>query len=148
MRNWDIFTEMDNLRKEIDRAFTGFGRTNLLEPGFLPGLETGRYPQLNFSADENNFYVEALVPGIDAESLDLSVMRGVLSLSGERKAENGREKTWHRRERGAGKFMRTVELPVEVDADKVKAEYANGVLTVTLPKAESAKPKRIAIKAS
>nr|NIQ93207.1 Hsp20/alpha crystallin family protein [Desulfuromonadales bacterium]NIR33245.1 Hsp20/alpha crystallin family protein [Desulfuromonadales bacterium]NIS39552.1 Hsp20/alpha crystallin family protein [Desulfuromonadales bacterium] len=93
-------------------------------------------------------YVEALVPGIDAENLELSVMRGVLTLSGERKAENGKEKTWHRRERGAGKFMRTVELPVEVDADKVKAEYANGVLTVTLPKAESAKPKRISIEAS
>ncbi|MFO7983783.1 MAG: Hsp20/alpha crystallin family protein [Desulfuromonadales bacterium] len=148
MRNLDIFTELDNLRREIDRAFTGMGRTNALEPGFLPGLESGRYPQLNFSEDEQNFYVEALVPGIDTESLDLSVMRGVLSLSGERKAVNGTDKTWHRRERGAGKFMRTVELPAEVDADNVKAEYAKGVLTVTLPKAESAKPKRITIKAS
>ncbi|NIQ94635.1 MAG: Hsp20/alpha crystallin family protein, partial [Desulfuromonadales bacterium] len=75
MRNWDIFTEMDNLRREIDRAFTGFTLGNLREPGFLPGLETGRYPQLNFSEDEHNLYVEALVPGIDAENLELSVMR-------------------------------------------------------------------------
>ncbi len=73
-------------------------------------------------------------------------MRGMLTLSGERKAENGAQKTWHRQERGTGRFLRTIELPAEVDASRINAECRNGLLRVTLPKAEAAKPKKIEIK--
>ncbi len=146
MANWDLFREMDNLRREIDEAFRGFGSGRGLDPVFLPGLGTGRYPQVNLSEDQDNLYVEALVPGLEAKDIELTVMRGMLTLSGERKASEGPKKTWHRNERGAGKFLRTVELPVEVAADKVKAEYKNGVLTVALPKHEAARPKKVEVK--
>lgn len=148
MASWDLFREMDDLRREIDQAFRGFGMGRILSPVFLPGLGTGDFPRLNLSEDENNFYVEALVPGLDPKDLDLNVMQGALTLSGERKENGNDNRTWHRRERGAGRFLRTIEIPMAVNAEKVDAEYRNGILTVTLPKAEEAKPKKIAVKAN
>lgn len=142
----DLFREMENLRREIDNAFRGFGRGVVFEPSFLPGLGAGRYPQINLREDNDNIFVEALIPGIDVQDLELSVMRNTLTLSGERKETEGNV-TWHRNERGSGKFLRTIELPVEVDADRVKAECRNGVLTVTLPKAEAARPRKISVQA-
>jgi len=143
----DILREMENLRREIDGAFKGFGVGAFLEPSFLPGVGLQRFPQINVAQDQDSVYVEILVPGVDAKDLDLTVMRGVLTLSGERKDESGNQRTWHRRERGHGKFMRTVDLPCEVDADKVVAKFSNGVLLVTLPIQEKAKPKKITVKA-
>ena len=146
MAGWDLFQEMDLLRREIDQAFRGIGKNNPY-PSFLPGIGTGNYPRVNMSEDENNFYVEALVPGIDPKCLDLSVMQGTLTLSGERKEPEVKGHTWHRNERGAGKFMRTIELPDSVDNDKVDAEYSNGILRITLAKPQSEKPKRISVRA-
>ena len=143
----DILREMENLRREIDGAFKGFGVGAFLEPSFLPGVGLQRFPQINVAQDQDSVYVEVLVPGVDAKDLDLTVMRGVLTLSGERKDEPGNQRTWHRRERGHGKFMRTVDLPCEVDAAKVVAKFSNGVLLVTLPIQEKAKPKKITVKA-
>ncbi|PLX83335.1 MAG: molecular chaperone [Desulfuromonas sp.] len=143
----DIFREMENLRREIDGAFRGLGLGRLMEPSFLPGPSTLGYPQINSSQDENNLYIAALVPGIEPKDLELTVIRGVLTLSGERKGSSQENKTWHRRERGLGKFMRTVELPCEVNAERVSAEYRNGVLTVTLPKHEAERPKKISVTA-
>jgi HSP20 family protein len=91
-------------------------------------------------------FVEALIPGLDAKDLELTVMRNTLTLSGERKETEGNV-TWHRNERGSGKFLRTIELPVEVDADRVKAECRNGVLTIIMPKAEAARPRKISVQA-
>jgi len=143
----DILREMENLRREIDGAFKGFGVGAFLEPSFLPGVGLQRFPQINIAQDQDSVYVEVLVPGVDAKDLDLTVMRGVLTLSGERKDESGNQRTWHRRERGHGKFMRTVDLPCEVDAAKVVAKFSNGVLLVTLPIQEKVKPKKITVKA-
>jgi HSP20 family protein len=84
---------------------------------------------------------------MEPKDLELNVMQGTLTLSGERKESGNDNRTWHRRERGAGKFMRTIELPAALNTERVDAEYRNGVLTVTLPKAEAAKPKKIAVKA-
>lgn len=142
----DLFREMENLRREIDDAFRGFGRGVVYEPSFLPGLGAGRYPQINLREDNDSVYVEALIPGIEAKDLELTVMRNTLTLSGERRETEGNV-TWHRNERGSGKFLRTIELPVEVDADRVMAECRNGVLTITLPKAEAARPKKISVQA-
>jgi len=144
----DIFREMESLRREIDGVFRDFGMGRFLEPSFLPGPSTAGYPQVNFSQDENSLYVEAIVPGIDPKDIDLTVMRGVMTLSGERKAQSNSDKTWHRRERGHGKFMRTIDLPCEVDTGKVMAKYHNGLLVVTLPKQEQAKPKKISVTTS
>lgn len=143
----DILQEMENLRREIDGAFRGFGMSAFLEPSFLPGVSLQRFPQINLAQDQDKVYVEALVPGVSSKDLELTVMRGVLTLSGERKDESVAGRTWHRRERGHGKFMRTVDLPCEVDVDQVVAKFENGVLLVTLPIQEKAKPKKISVKA-
>lgn len=146
MANWDILQEMDILRREIDDVFRGFGTARLLGPTFLPRLGGKEYPHINLSEDENTIYVDALVPGIEPEDIDLNVMKGSLTISGERKESESTDKTWHRRERGGGYFLRSIELPVSVNTDKVDAQYKNGILSVALPKSEEAKPKKIAVK--
>ena len=148
MATWDIFREMEGLRREMDDMFRNAGLGRLLEPGFLPGPGASRYPRINLREDADHFYVEALVPGIDPGNLEMTVVKGTLTLQGERKEGASGEKVtaWHRRERGAGKFLRTIDIPVEVDAEKVNAELRDGVLRVTLPKAEAAKPRKIDVK--
>lgn len=145
MANWDLFRELDTLRREIDEAFRGAGMGRLSAPNFL-GTSNRRYPLVNIAEDENNVYVEAILPGIDAKSLELSVLRNILTLSGERTPLQPEGKiTWHRNERGFGRFQRTVELPADIDSSNVNAECKNGILTVTLAKAEAHKPKKISV---
>lgn len=145
MTNWSLFREMDHLRREMDDLFRGVG-SGSLETAFLPGVGTHRYPRINLSEDQENYYLEALLPGIDEKDIELSVTGNSLTLSGERVEVNTAEgQTWHRRERGSGKFLRAIELPSDIDGKKVSATYKNGLLTVTLAKAESAKPKKISI---
>lgn len=148
MARWDLFKEMDLLRREVDEAFRSFGMGQLLGPAFIPGIGTGDYPRINLSEDDNGFYVEALVPGLEPQDIELSVMQGTLTLSGERKEPATNQRTWHRRERGMGKFLRTIELPAAVDSEKVSAEYRHGMLAITLPKAEAVKPRKISVRAN
>lgn len=138
-----------DLLKEMDELFRTAGIGRLFEPAFLPGLGASRYPRINLRETADALVVEALIPGIDPKELEMTVVKGTLTLAGERREMAGTEKvsTWHRRERGAGKFLRTIDIPAEIDTEKVSAEYRNGVLTVKLPKAEAAKPKRIAVQA-
>ena len=151
MRMWDPFgdmdarmRELDTIRRELDRVIGG-------QPGvgtvaFLPGRAARNYPLINLSEDRENFYVEALAPGINPESLNLTVVRNTLTLSGEKPAPEGvAPEAFHRSERAAGKFVRSVELPTEVDSSKVQAQYVDGLLNVTLPKAAAAKPKQIRV---
>lgn len=146
MLNWNLIREMDNLRREMDELFRGAGFGPMFETAFLPGVGTRRYPRINLREDADNFYLDALLPGVDAGKLEMNVVGSSLTLAGERVAlDDNHGRTWHRRERGAGKFLRTIELPMDIDAAKVSAEYQDGVLQVTLPKAEAAKPKRIAV---
>ena len=92
--------------------------------------------------------VKANLPGLKAEDVQISVANGVLSLHGEFKQENEQnEATYHVLERRYGSFERSVTLPTDVQTDKAKAEFQDGVLTITLPKAETVKPKTITIKA-
>jgi HSP20 family protein len=148
MRNWDLLREMSQMQRDIDTVFRGFGLGRLLGSGFEAELGLRDWPRINLREDADHIYVEALLPGVDPDKIDMNVLGNTLTLAGERNAvdseKNGR--TWHRRERGAGKFLRTIELPVEINPDQVKAEYKNGLLRVTLPKVEEAKPKRISIK--
>jgi HSP20 family protein len=133
-------SERDRLRQEVDRLFNFF----------LPGTEaffSRVYPAVNLTEDGDNFYVRAELPGVKPENLDISVVEGRLLVRGERKvqAENP-EANYHRREREAGFFRRTITLPSRVSQEKVSASMKNGVLTITLPKAEEAKPRKIAVK--
>jgi HSP20 family protein len=146
---WNPLNAMEALRRDIERTFGNAGVVN--EPfsrvAFLPGRAARRYPMINLYEDRDHVYVEALAPGINVESLALAVIRNVLSISGEkqRTPDNIPPEAFHRNERAAGKFVRTVDLPVEVDADQVKAEYQHGLLMVTLAKAAAAKPKQITV---
>ncbi len=135
--------ELDRMRREMDRLTEGFTRGLFREP------IAGVFPLMNVTEDKDNYYVRAELPGIKADELDISVAGDTLSISGERKIPAEDEKAqYHRREREAGKFSRIISLPVQVDAGKVEARCADGILTVVLPKAEVAKPKQIAVKTS
>jgi HSP20 family protein len=146
---WNPLNLMEALRRDIERAFGNAGVAN--EPfsrvAFLPGRAARRYPLINLYEDRDHVYVEALAPGVDVESLALTVIGKVLSISGEKRRtpDNIPPEAFHRDERAAGKFVRTVDLPVEVDADQVKAAYQHGLLMVTLAKAAAAKPKQITV---
>ena len=148
MRTVDLFREMDQLHREIDSLFNGYNKGRLFGPAFEPGLGLRQYPKINLRDDAENVYVEALLPGVDPDTLDMNILGNTLTLAGERTAiaEEEEQRTWHRRERGSGNFMRTIELPVEIVAEKVRAECQNGLLRVTLPKAAEAKPKKISVK--
>ena len=148
MATWNLYRDMENLRHEIDEAFRGFGGRGLFGPAFHAGRGFRRQPPINLYADAENLYVEVLVPGMEAAELDLTVQENVLTVSGERKMVEDKDRTWHRRERENGKFVRTLELPVDVEADQVKASCRNGLLSVTLPKAAAARPKKVNIDAA
>ena len=137
---WTGFGRLSSLRDELDRLFespwTELSRTSQLLSGWTPALD--------IHEDKDNFVVRAELPGMKREDIDVSLHDGALSISGERKTEKKYEEAEvYRTERFFGKFQRTVALPALVAADKVKAQYRDGVLTITLPKAEEAKPKQI-----
>ncbi|QWV93682.1 Hsp20/alpha crystallin family protein [Geomonas oryzisoli] len=148
MASWDVFRELDNLRREIDEAFRGAGMNRPFGPTFLSPVTTRRFPMVNFSEDEGNVYVEALVPGVDPKDVELSVLRNTLTISGERKPFADMKGIVHRTELGSGKFSRTLELPVDIDANRITAQCKDGIMTITMAKAEHAKPKKIEIKLS
>lgn len=110
-------------------------------------VATGVFPPLNVTQDDDNFYLRAEVPGIALGDLSISAVRNRVSLAGKREIQREHERvSYHRKERAEGSFNRTVTLPTEVDAERVDARYADGVLTLTLPKAEEAKPRQIAVR--
>ena len=144
---WDPFTGLDAVRREMERIFAQ------VEPGGrLFGRQSGpagagRLPLMNVAEDAESVRVEMLAPGLDPGSIDVSVLRDQLRISGVKSAVNPdiKPEAYHRSERGAGRFTRALTLPVEVDGDKVTAEYVNGIVRLTLPKHEAAKPKKIAV---
>jgi HSP20 family protein len=149
MAEWNPWQGLDGLRREIDRAFEDFGFRSepMLRSAFLPGRAARRYPLMNVHEDRDHVYVEAVAPGVDAESLNLTVVRNTLTISGEKRRIPGdiKPEAFHRSERSTGKFVRSIALPVEVNEDNIKAEYKNGLLLITLPKAEKARPKQISV---
>jgi HSP20 family protein len=149
MASWDVFKELDNLRREINEAFRGAGVARPLATTFLSPAVTRRFPLVNFSEDEGHVYVDALLPGVDPREIDLTVLRNTITISGERKPFEIREgQIVHRSELGSGKFSRTLELPVDIDPDRINAESKNGIMRIQLAKAEHAKPKKIEIRLS
>lgn len=132
------WSELERLRREMNRLFD--------RPGRAVSNVASDYPAMNVWTNNDNALVTAELPGIDTEELDISVRENTLSIKGNRKATELQEgETFHRRERGYGKFQRMVQLPFSVDASKVEATYENGVLRITLPRAEADKPRRISV---
>jgi len=133
----NLWREIDGFRSEVDRLF---GRQVL-------GTAAVVAPALNVWEDEINFYIEADLPDVPADKLDLTVKEGNrLTLTGERKPTEPANAVWHRQERFAGTFTRELTLPTPVDADKVEAKFEHGVLKLKLPKSEAARPRKIAVK--
>jgi HSP20 family protein len=152
MANWNHWQTLETLRREIDKAFneTDGRREPFFRTAFLPGSAARRYPLINLYEDTEAMYVEALAPGVDSETLNVSVVGNTLSITGEKRRVAGdvKPEAFHRSERATGKFVRHIELPIEVDENNVQADYKHGLLTVTLPKTAKAKPKQIAVQVS
>jgi HSP20 family protein len=140
MATWQGFGRLTDLRDEIDRLF----EVPLAELARTSQILSGWTPNLDVYEDKDNIFVRAELPGMKKEDISLSLHDGMLSISGERKTEERKDDTEvYRAERFFGRFQRTVSLPAPVASEKVKAQYKDGILTVTLPKAEEAKPKHI-----
>jgi HSP20 family protein len=137
-----LWSEMNRFQDEVNRLFDTFGGEGRGWPAFAVA-----YPPLNIWEDADRVYVEAELPGMALDDLEIHVTGDQLSIKGERKAPEYPKSAWHRQERGFGKFARVITLPVAVDADKVEAKLTNGVLTLAMPKAEAAKPRKITVKA-
>lgn len=143
--HWSPFRHLTNLREEIDRLFESpLADTTRSSHQFLNGW----MPAVDLYEDQDNLYLKAEVPGMKKEDIGIALHEGVLTLAGERQQEpQHAQSEVYRSERFLGRFQRTLNLPVQVDADKVKATYQDGILNVVLPKAEESKPKHIEIKA-
>jgi HSP20 family protein len=149
MAAWSPWHTLEPFRWDLDRGFDEAGTRNepFFRTAFLPGRAARRYPLTNFYEDKDAVYLEALAPGVDPATLDVSVMGNTLSIAGEKRRVAGdvKPEAFHRSERATGTFVRHLQLPVEVDEHQVRADYKDGLLMVTLPKAERAKPKQIAV---
>jgi HSP20 family protein len=103
-------------------------------------------PAVDMFEKDDKVVIKAELPGLDKKDVSLDLQNGVLTLKGERKHENEvKEENFYRREMSYGKFVRSFSLPVDVDADQIKAEFQNGLLTVEVPKPEEHKPKQIKV---
>ena len=137
----DLQTEVNRVRGEMDRLFEHLPLTGSRRPS-----GRGAFPALNIWEDDDAYHVASELPGLALEDLEILINGGnQLTVKGERKDPQVEESTWHRRERTFGSFARAIELPGQVDPDGVEAHFRNGVLTVDLPKAEQAKPRRIEV---
>ncbi|MBN2023239.1 MAG: Hsp20/alpha crystallin family protein [Pirellulales bacterium] len=127
------------LREEMDRLLSGF-----FGDGNQPAARRG-HPAVNVWETNESLWVELEVPGLKGDELDVSVVDNELSIKIERLDVHEDGVTYHRRERAVGAFARVLRLPVEVDANRVTAEMKHGVLTIELPKAPSARPRKIQV---
>jgi len=130
---------MDQLQREMNRLFDTTSRGRV--------FTSPSYPAINIWTNEDGQVISAEMPGVHPDDISIDVTGDALSISGERKPDEvAREALYHRRERSYGIFSRTIQLPFMVDTNKVEASFKNGVLLVTLPRAEADKPKKITIK--
>lgn len=143
LTRWDPYRELATMRNMMDRMMDEevFGLPRLWE----------RRSEFNLALDiaekDDAYVVKASVPGVAPEDVEITLTDNVLTIKGEMKEDKEiKEDAYHMRERRFGQFVRSVTLPMPVDADKIEAVNENGVLTLTLPKAEMAKPKKIEVK--
>lgn len=135
---WDPFGQFPRFGEDLDRAFDWVQRPLAAE-----------YPALNVWDNKEEVVVTAELPGFGPDDVEISVVQNSLTLRGSRAAEDAKQgETYHRRERWSGQFVRTLELPFEVDHDKIEAQFQNGLLSIRLPRAPQNLPKKITVKAS
>lgn len=141
---WNPVSELEKLQQDMGRLFDfSFSRWPERDSGLLEGLWS---PAIDIYDSKDHLMVKADIPGLSKDEIEVSVHGDTLTLKGEKKKEEEvKEKDFVRSERFYGAFHRAIKLPVAVDSDRVKASYKNGVLELTLPKKEDAKPKQIQI---
>jgi HSP20 family protein len=140
---WRPFGELSPFRKEMDRLWNRF----LGETSFAKTFDEMWSPSVDISETKDNFVVKAELPGLEAKDVNVSISGDILTIKGEKKAEEEeKDEHYHRVERYSGSFQRVFQLPSGVKADKIEATFDKGVLKVTLPKVEEAKKKEIEVK--
>ncbi len=140
LRRWDPFRELRNVEHAINQAWRGYGGD-----AESPPAGSWRVP-LDVVREEDGLTVHASLPGIDAENIEVSVEDSVLTIAAATLSEAERKQDdYLLRERRSGSFRRSLRLPDSVDTEAIKPVYRNGVLTITIPKAESGKPRRLAV---
>ena len=137
-----LWNQLQQVQQEVNQIMSRWN-----EGGNWPFGGGGTFPPVNVWEDSEQVLVEAELPGLNLQDLEIYVTGGnQLILKGERKVQQDNKGVWHRQERGHGAFTRRLTLPFHVDADKVEAHLENGVLLVKLPKHESARPRKITVK--
>ena len=142
MSTWPSFDRWASLRDEMNRLFDLPVMGNLAHQA---QLFSGWTPALDLYQTADNVVAVVELPGMRKEDIDISLHDGMLTIAGERQSASGEGENAERTERFSGKFRRSISLPTRVDASKVSATYKDGILTVTLPKAEEAKPKKVEV---
>ncbi len=141
---WNPMNEMFSFRRPLSRVFDDF---------FLPRTTTedgsltwGWNPVVDIYDNEDSIVIKAELPGVSKKDIEIDIKDRVLTLKGERSADNEvKEDTYYRRERTYGRFERSFTLPANVDPDKIKADYSDGVLKIEVPKPEDQKPKQVTV---
>jgi HSP20 family protein len=137
-----LWNQIQQFQSEMNQLF------NRWNTGSSPAPASAAYPPVNAWEDKDALYVEAELPGLDLKDLDIYVTGDhQLAIKGQRQPVKVEKATWHRQEREFGAFNRVLALPSEIDRDKVQAQFENGVLTITLPKKEAARPRKIQVNA-
>jgi len=140
---WSPWREMTTLQNRINRLFDDPFLRISREDGDSMGMWN---PSVDLYEMDDNFVIKAELPGVEKDNIAIDVKDRVLTLSGERSHDNEvKEENYYRRERSYGKFQRAFTLPADVESDKIKAEYKDGVLKIEVPKPEEVKPKQITI---
>ena len=134
IKSYNPFEELNTLQEEMNRLFNNYG------------VRYSKFPAVNIYSTNDEVVITAEIPGLNKEDLNISVHDNNITIEGERKELEEKEgTTLHRKERGLGKFTRSFRLPYEVDSKKTAAKYHDGILTVTLPRLEATKPRKIAV---
>jgi HSP20 family protein len=137
----DLLGEFDRLQRQMANLFMGF-------PTSLRAMRSETFPAVNIGSTDDSIEIVAFAPGLDPASIDVSIDKGLLSISGERQPpepEAGDDRRVYAQERFMGSFRRVIELPQHADPDKVNARYVNGCLTVTVGRSEASKPRAISV---
>ena len=136
-----VWREMDRMQREMNRLFDNYSHTRQ--------RRASGYPAMNVWTNEEGLMLTAEVPGVDPQDIDINVVGETLTMSGVRNAEELDEGVhYHRQERGYGNFTRSVQLPFPVDIDAVEATFKDGVLYVSMARAEADKPRKIVVKSA
>jgi HSP20 family protein len=138
-------SDVMNMQREINRMFDNFFRGGLM--GGDTFASAGWTPAVDIAERENEYAVRVELPGVSKDDVKITMQNNVLTVRGEKKQEKEtKDANYHRLERSYGSFERSFTLPATVKADRIDASYADGILTISLPKADEAKPKQIEVK--